>query len=97
MGLPDLMIAHVGRGPETTFDKARYVSHDRWGCLNSRLFTSDVARRLLWIRPGRCLPWIRKISCVTAEVQYINKSSIPKQKMTVAIRPRSQSDYKYQI
>ena len=25
------MVVHVGRGPETTLDTARYVSYDRWG------------------------------------------------------------------
>ena len=36
------------------------VSHDRWDCLKSGLYTLDVARGLLWARPDRCLPWIRK-------------------------------------
>ena len=26
MGLPQLIVVHVGRGPETTLDKARYMS-----------------------------------------------------------------------
>ena len=54
MGLPDLMIVHVGRG-----------------------------RRLLWTRPERCLPWMRKnLMYVAAEVQYSLsiKSTSPKQK-----------------
>ena len=67
---------YVGHGPID-------VSHDRWGCLISWLFTSDVVRRLLWTRPNRCLPWMRKnLMCVIAEVQYINISrpNIPNKK-----------------
>ena len=70
MWLPDLMIDLIGCGLVTAFDTVMAsdyigdgptdVSHDRWGCLNSWLFTSYVAWTLLWTWPNRCLPWIRK-------------------------------------
>ena len=57
---------------------------------------ADMAQWLQWTWPDRCLPWIRKNlmcdcwgSIYQLKVPFLNRK--PK---TVAIRPRSQSDYK---
>ena len=44
MRLPELMVVHIGPCQDTTSDTARQMSHDKWGCLISWLFTSDLPK-----------------------------------------------------
>ena len=94
-GLPDLMIDLVGCGLVTTLDTARQMSVITDGLPELMVVhVADVARWLHWTRPYRCLPWKRKnLMCDCWGSKY-KKVPFP---MTVAIRPRSQSDYKQPI
>ena len=110
MGLPGLLIDIVGSGPVTTLDTAvarwlHWTRPDRclsWQMGLPELMVVHIAVMALWLhwtRPDRCLPWIvENLICDCGDskisIKYHSQNRKP---MTVAIRPRSQSDYNNQL
>ena len=87
MGLPELMIVHVGRGPETLWT----WPDGGLPWIRKKSVIEPTSGAVIIILIKEFIGSDARVTCVTAEVQYINKSSIPKQKNNGSRDKTSQS------